>query len=975
MSAIRHREEVLNTVLAEALVSRGVHATPEAIINKGKALPDVILDFRGLRLVIEGKVDDVKDGHRVVSKQAVSRIEDAIAHISMAVVYPSSLRETPFADLKTEFGNCLLEFRVFSENGASTWRKGRLHTIMAELRRIQEHLARDDAVQQAASDLRERLDGIADLFAINKGVCDRLTEILGVGVPKKEKAAQQAKRRIASAKIGALAVANAFIFQEQLCAADSRVQTLRTSIAADDVISYSIEHWGFICDTINYVPIFLVAKEILLELPSDRQAEKAVLSLAKRAQHICQRKAALRHDLMGRIYHWLLHDAKYLGTYYTSVPAATILLKIALNPSNVDFDFSKSENLKNFKVADLACGTGTLLMAASQAITDNFVRRSAAKQKKVDGQLLTGLHRELMENVLHGYDVLTSAIHLTASTLALLAPEIAFRKMHLYTMPLGVRGTGDVRLGSIDFIDADEVSTQVALFDGGLDGSTVVTGQGMTESVAVVPDLDLCVMNPPFTRSVGGNLLFGSLPDERGQMQTKLKSLLRPKNRAPLMANSTAGLGSVFIAVAHPHIKESGRIALVLPAALLNGVAWGKSRKLLAQEYSVEVVVVSHDARRWSFSENTSLSETLLVAQKRPSDNAVATFINLWHNPATIGDALAVASAINEIKPATFGTENNVNHSIAPVKIGDKKIGEAVAISLSEIGDALFGCCFAQTELVRQSWFLRKGYFVEAGIKKGTKLPIRKLGSLVEIGPDRRDIYDGFTIEDTHSSYPAFWGHAAADVSTLATTANKWLSPRVEAAKGRKLRDINLLWPRAGKILIAEKMRLNTQKMVCLRANQAVLSNVWWPCKFSDSENAEKKEKALCLWLNSTLGIMLMVSSRVPTEGPWVQFKKPTLKDLPVLDVASLPEDKLTALAKAYDAVAKSDLLPLSSMKSDPVRADLDKVISTVLQINDLEPTRQLLGQEPVITAKAIGDEVDWAEDAGVHEQLSFIEM
>ena len=934
-----------------------------------------MLDFRGLRLVIEGKVDDVQDGHRVVSEQALSRIEDAIAHMSMAVVYPSSLRETPFSDLKTELGKCLLEFRVFSENGASTWRKGRFHTIMAELRRIQEHLARDDAVQQAANDLRERLDGIADLFAINKGVCDRLTNILGVGVPTNEKPEQKAERRIASAKIGALAVANAFIFQEQLCTADSRVHTLRKSIAADDVVSHSIDHWGFICNTINYVPIFRVAKEILIELPSDKQAEKAVLSLAKRAQQICQRKAALRHDLMGRIYHWLLHDAKYLGTYYTSVPAATILLKIALNPSNVDFDFSISTNLKNFKVADLACGTGTLLMAASQAITDNFVRRSAATQKKVDGKLLTGLHRELMENVLYGYDVLTSAIHLTASTLALLAPEIAFNKMHLYTMPLGVRGKSDVRLGSIDFVNANEVSTQVALFDGGLDGSTVVTGQGMTESVAVVPDLDLCVMNPPFTRSVGGNLLFGSLPDERGRMQTKLKTLLRPKGCAPLMANSTAGLGSVFIAVAHPHIKKSGRMALVLPAALLNGVAWEKSRKLLAQEYSVEVVIVSHDARKWSFSENTSLSETLLVAQKKPSDNTVVTFINLWHNPATIGDALAVANAINEIAPATLGTMENVNHGIAPVKIGDKKIGEAVAISLSEIEDALSGCCFAQTELVRQSWFLRKGYFVEPGIKKGRKLPITSLESLVEIGPDRRDIYDGFTIHNTHSSYPAFWGHAAKDVSTLATTANKWLSPRVKAAKGRSLRDITHLWPRAGKILIAEKMRLNTQKMVCLRADQAVLSNVWWPCRFTDAENAEEKEKALCLWLNSTLGIILMVSSRVPTEGPWAQFKKPTLKALPVLDVASLPAEKLKALAKAYDEVASSDLLPLSRMESDPVRADLDKIVSVILQINDLEPTRRLLGQEPVITSKSIGDALDWNEDSGAHEQLSFIEM
>ena len=32
------------------------------------------------------------------------------------------------------------------------------------------------------------------------------------------------------------------------------------------------------------------------------------------------------------------------------------------------------------------------------------------------------------------------------------------------------------------------------------------------EELATLPDLDLAIMNPPFTRSVGGNLLFGSLP-------------------------------------------------------------------------------------------------------------------------------------------------------------------------------------------------------------------------------------------------------------------------------------------------------------------------------------------------------------------------------------------------------------------------------------------------------------------------------
>jgi len=43
-----------------------------------------------------------------------------------------------------------------------------------------------------------------------------------------------------------------------------------------------------------------------------------------------------------------------------------------------------------------------------------------------------------------------------------------------------------------------------------------------------IPDLDLCVMNPPFTRSVIGNLLFGSFPEEeRKEMQSALKKVVK----------------------------------------------------------------------------------------------------------------------------------------------------------------------------------------------------------------------------------------------------------------------------------------------------------------------------------------------------------------------------------------------------------------------------------------------------------------
>ena len=100
----------------------------------------------------------------------------------------------------------------------------------------------------------------------------------------------------------------------------------------------------------------------------------------------------------------------------------------------------------------MACGTGTLLMATAQAISDAYITQRAASGRTLTPADLQTLHRALMENVLYGYDVLPSAVHLTASTLAMLAPEVAFVRMNLFVMPFGM-DHDKPRLGSLDFLE------------------------------------------------------------------------------------------------------------------------------------------------------------------------------------------------------------------------------------------------------------------------------------------------------------------------------------------------------------------------------------------------------------------------------------------------------------------------------------------------------------------------------------------
>ncbi|MCK4824429.1 N-6 DNA methylase, partial [bacterium] len=456
-----------------------------------------------------------------------------------------------------------------------------------------------------------------------------------------------------------------------------------------DILSQLRDHWHYILDEINYHPIFFTARQILGCFSADARIERAIKELIRAALKIVSCRAALRHDLAGRIYHRLLEEAKYLGAYYTSVPAAVILLKLALSRTSFSYNWASQDELQSFHIADLACGTGTLLMAATDAVVDNYIRDCNAAGDTPD---LTGLHQRLVAHTIYGYDVLASAVHLTASTLSLRVPETPINITHLYKMPLGSTSQS---LGSLEFLDSNNI--QATLFS----APEQVTGPGPVEvSTASIPRLDLCVMNPPFTRSVGGNLLFGNFPDqERRGMQNRLRRIVSSHG---ISASITAGLGAPFVALADEYIKPRGSLALVLPRTLLSGVAWEKTRRLIENTYYVEYIVVSHQPGHWNFSENTSLSETLIVARKRDSnrtdnESLRTVFVNLWQQPKTSIEALSIVSSILYEHEIPSLEEQDSFHEL---ELAGQKSGEVYSVAWNDVkGNWSFSCSYAQGDL------------------------------------------------------------------------------------------------------------------------------------------------------------------------------------------------------------------------------------------------------------------------------------
>jgi len=130
-------------------------------------------------------------------------------------------------------------------------------------------------------------------------------------------------------------------------------------------------------------------------------------------------------------------------------------------------------------------------------------------------------------------------------------------------MPLGFmreNGREVPRFGSLDLLSGAPVSPQLSLYPelGGQTAERATDAQRQLEPLRL-PPLDLVCMNPPFTRTCGDNLLFGSLPKpERTRMQ---KAFQKWCKQLGVEASITAGLGAPFIALADRCLKPNGRLA------------------------------------------------------------------------------------------------------------------------------------------------------------------------------------------------------------------------------------------------------------------------------------------------------------------------------------------------------------------------------------------------------------------------------
>jgi len=159
-------------------------AVPETILRAGadmRRLPDVVVGtIQGLRLMIEGKVDDSPGARNLVERDARKRVEEGLVRLCLAVLYPPELRTTTPDKLTETFFRARLGMRVFSESGEGDWLEGDLETLSAGIRRAYDNLVREDVVAQAVQEIEGALHVVSEALLSTGTSVARLRETLGI---------------------------------------------------------------------------------------------------------------------------------------------------------------------------------------------------------------------------------------------------------------------------------------------------------------------------------------------------------------------------------------------------------------------------------------------------------------------------------------------------------------------------------------------------------------------------------------------------------------------------------------------------------------------------------------------------------------------------------------------------------------------------------------------------------------------------
>lgn len=660
----------------------------------------------------------------------------------------------------------------------------------------------------------------------------------------------------------------------------------------------------------DYTPVY--SFKIVDDLPQEslgilREAVKSIYALSPER---------INHDILGKVFHELIPISarKKVAAYYTKNNSADILAELAIDESDD-------------RVMDPACGSGTLLAAAymrKRELTDHFTEQD---------------HRDFVEEDITGIDVMPFAAHLSCIHLALQAPVFETDDVNI-----GIEDSTSLEPGStispLSFV-LPEASQQRGLheFEGG-DGPDISEEQVEGGSIAMdavkgeemeLDYVDVVMMNPPYSRQ-----------ESVARFDEGYKDRLRERfsrRDAKGQIHGKMSFCSYFMFLADKFLRPGGKIAAVLPASLLNKTTDSGVREMLLEEYNIQHIISRSDTP--NFSEDTDMREILLIAEKlgeNPGESTAYTILDGLSkiNPAdlleTTNDLAKGEISSSKSRSESYNSQGFVTRRFPTEELEQHNLFSPFAVENHELFELWYQIrdreIFTRVDDLEDAWLTgglgfsstcpdHKPALInhpDANLRQndvwvwneiGTDSVVaehRFVGEEVEIplrcvepdfhrfsyrdNLDVTDLDEFAVLYDDFDGSGRFWelGEADGQHETWPRLAEKRLSHlgfmrRVDlTASG--LRHLGYY---------SGRPRLFHGMMFCLPG----LSK-------SDS-------RRLSLWFDSSLNLLQMLVSRIPSRGGWTEYHRNTVAQFYVPDPTKFSESDAEHLDSTFDEVGTEE--------------------------------------------------------------------
>jgi len=757
-------------------------------------------------------------------------------------------------------------------------------------------------------------------------------------------------------------IANALLFQGSISGMEGpgrrRIRTSQEMLQRGNRSRQdeTLDEWAFIL-TINYWPIFEIARRLIGPLEA-QLAGDMLERLAEAARAIRDLGAHASQDFTGLVFQRLIADRKLLATFYTLPASAEFLAELTM-PRLPD------EQLRNIRIADFACGTGTLLQAACRKAATRILENTDATREEI--------HKDMMERMATGLDVLPPAVHLTATLLSGTYPDIPYEKTNIHLMAYGkVADLPGLHIGSLGML-----SKEPPFSIGGIPGPPTETtkrsmaGQSGDPRPIEADDasFDWVVMNPPFTRNTNHAAERAGIPmpafagmdtleGEQRVMTENLRQIYKKRAR-PYAHHGNAGLSTPFMDLAQSKLKPGGVLSMILPLSLANAQDWTNARAAIARWFTdVKIVAIRQGHPEGiAFSSSTGMGECILTARKRDTQNGprckshqTAEAIVLHEPPRVPLQSLLVAQKLRVGFPGNSAT--------------------TFEFEIHEDGYPWSTVTTDDLELLQMAAELKNGRL------NGFEIPMTTFGEIGNLKPYKFSINGNLKLpgglhqgpfdknkpvrKGQKLRYHSLWRHnhkleraLTRDESyTDSLPPREYGSPKLQRENLKRIRE---LWKLRSHIHWNADFQFNAQATACIHTEKATLGGRAWPsCHFHNPAHAIP----FLLWMNSTLGCLSYwhQSNRQQLGRGSIHFKAAAY--VPCFDFRTLSDGQLDKAEALFRELKRAPMLPLHQMDQDANRKILDeRFYREVLNLPDeihepecyLGSAREKLAREPSV--------------------------